>query len=400
MMEEGMEMSGRMKTWCVIHLISILLLIPAGVFAEEPTSREYPYIYKSTRAMGMGGALTAVGGRVDTLFYNPAGLINIPQDKGWEVNLINVSAEYSKNAKQFVKDLQDASDATDTNGDGTADDEQLQAVNDVLAKYRGDNLHLRVADFTSIGKSYDQWAFGVGGLGSGRLDATAHQGFGSEGLLELNADAFYGGVGGVSIGLTPNLFAGISVKYLHRETLIHNFTARELIDNQDNLSDYVKKDLRKSGNGVGVDAGLIWKFSPDSPLKPSVGASIMNIGDMKFGDAGKIPQTVNVGIAINPSISTFRSLTVGADYIDVLNNFKQDKDMVKRLRIGAELQLFDIWPTELALRAGMYERSPTLGFDLRLLIFTVSYAMYTEEIGAYAGQDKDKRQLLTLNIGW
>jgi len=32
--------------------------------------------------MGMGGAYTAVGGRVDSLFYNPAGLINIPGTRG------------------------------------------------------------------------------------------------------------------------------------------------------------------------------------------------------------------------------------------------------------------------------------------------------------------------------
>jgi hypothetical protein len=395
-----MEMSGRMRTEYRLLIVVISLLMPASAFAQQPTTREYPSIYKSTRAMGMGGAYTAVGGRADSLFYNPAGLINIPQDKGWEVNLINLSAEYSKNAKNFLNDMKDATDVADTNGNGTASDEQLQAVNDVIANYRGSDLHLRVADFTSIGKSYDKWALAVGAIGNGRLDAIPHQGFGSEGLLEVDADAFYGGVGGVSIGLTQNLFAGISVKYLHRETLNHNFTARELVDNQDNLSDYIQKDLRKSGDGVGADAGLIWKFSPDSSLKPSAGVSVMNIGNMQFGDAGSIPQTVNVGIAINPSFSKFRSLTIGADYIDVLNNFKQDKDMAKRFRIGAELQLFDIWPAELALRAGMYESSPTLGFDLRLLIFTVSYAMYTEEIGVYAGQDKDKRQLLTVNIGW
>jgi hypothetical protein len=74
--------------------------------------------------------------------------------------------------------------------------------------------------------------------------------------------------------------------------------------------------------------------------------------------------------------------------------------MAKRLRFGAELQLFDILPAEVALRAGWYNSSPTLGFDVRLLIFTISYAMYTEELGAYAGQDKDKRQLITLDIGW
>ncbi len=385
---------------CWLLVAVVVLMLPALALAQEPTTREYPYIYKSTRAMGMGGAYTAVGGRVDSLFYNPAGLINIPRDKGWEFNLINVSAEYGKNVKDFLNDFKDASDTGDLNHDGSSDDDQLRATNDVLAKYRGENLHLRVSDFTSLGKSYDRWAFGVGGIASGRLDAMTHQGFGADGFLEVNADAVYGALGGVSIGVTHDVFVGLTVKSLHREALIHNFTAREFVDKQDNLDDYIKDDLRKSGNAIGFDTGLIWKFAPDSPLKPSVGASIMNIGDMKFGDAGKMPQTVNVGIAINPSLSMFRSLTVGADYIDVLNNYKQDKDMAKRLRIGAELQLFDIWPAELALRAGLYESSPTLGFDLRLLIFTISYAMYTEEIGAYAGQDKDKRQLLTVNVGW
>jgi hypothetical protein len=350
--------------------------------------------------MGMGGAYTAVGGRVDSLFYNPAGLINIPRDKGWEFNLINLSAEYGKNAKSMLNDLQDASDTADLNHDGNTDDDQPRATNDVLAKYRGKNLHLRVSDFTSLGKSYDRWAFGVGGIANGRVDAITHQGFGADGFLEVNADAVYGALGGVSYGVTNDIFVGLTIKSLHREALIHNFTAREMVEKQDNLGDYIKDDLRVSGNAIGFDTGLIWKFSQDSPLKPSFGASIMNIGNMSFGSAGKIPQTVNVGVAINPALSAFRSLTVGADYIDVLNNFKQDKDFAKRLRIGAELQLFDIWPAELALRAGLYESSPTLGFDLRLLIFTVSYAMYTEEIGAYAGQDKDKRQLVTVNIGW
>jgi hypothetical protein len=95
----------------------------------------------------MGGAYTAVGGRVDTLFYNPAGLINIPQDKGWEVNGVplNLSAEVNKNGQSFAKDLQDALKTGDLNGDGNKNDDQLKAANDVLAKFRGDNLHVRVA---------------------------------------------------------------------------------------------------------------------------------------------------------------------------------------------------------------------------------------------------------------
>jgi hypothetical protein len=393
-------MSGILRRGVLSTIVVLATLLPASAFAQQITSREYPYIYKSTRAMGMGGAYTAVGGRADSLFYNPAGLINIPQDKGWEVNLINVSAEYSNNVKNFLNESKDALNTEDLNHDNSTDDDRLRAMNDVLARYRGTNLHGRVSDFTSVAKSYDRWAFGIGAVGSGRIDALTHQGFGSDGFLEVNADATYGALGGASLAVTDNVFAGLAVKSLHREALIHNFSARELVDHQHDLNDYIRDDLRQSGNAFGFDAGVIWKFSPDSPLKPSFGASVMNIGDLDFGPAGKLPQSVNVGMAINPTLSWARSLTVGADYIDVLNNFKQDKDIAKRLRYGAELQLFDTSPWELALRAGMYENSPTMGFDLRLLIFTVSYAMYTEEIGAYAGQDKDKRQLLTVNVGW
>lgn len=393
-------MSGRIRTGYRLLIVVLSLLVPASVFAQEPTIREYPYIYKSTRAMGMGGAYTAVGGRVDSLFYNPAGLINIPQDKGWEVNLINISAELGDNVQNFLDDTSDALDTKDLNGDGSTDDDQLSATLDVLAKYRGENMHLRVADFTSIGKSFDRWAFGLGGIGSGKLDVLTHQGFGSEGFFEVNADAMYGGIGGVSFGVSENVFVGLSVKSLHRESLIHNFTAREFVENQDTLDDYIEDDLRKSGDAAAADLGVIWKFAKDSSLKPSFGASIMNVGDLNFGPAGKIPQSVNLGIAINPEISWSRSLTVAADYIDALNNYKQDKDMAKRMRVGAELQLFDIWPVELALRAGLYNNAPTYGLDFRLLFLTASYAMYTEELGAYAGQDKDKRQLVTLNLGW
>jgi hypothetical protein len=227
-----------------------------------------------------------------------------------------------------------------------------------------------------------------------------HQGFGSDGLLEVNGDAYYGGIGGVSIGITDNLFAGLSVKALHRDTLNHVFTAREIVENQDDLRDYIEKNLQKSGEATGFDFGVIWKFAPASALKPSFGASVLNIGGLNFGPAGDLPESVNVGFAINPSLSWARSLTIAADYIDVTYEFKQDKDMAKRLRYGAELQLFDIWAAEFALRAGMYNNSPTFGVDLKLLILTLSYAMYTEELGAYAGQQKDQRQLITLDIGW
>jgi hypothetical protein len=126
----------------------------------------------------------------------------------------------------------------------------------------------------------------------------------------------------------------------------------------------------------------------------------LNIGDLDFKEAGLIPMSINAGIAVNPRITWFRNLIIAADYVDITENFTEDTDIAKRIRYGAELQLFDKLPVEMALRAGMYQGSATFGADLRLLIFTVSYTMYSEEVGAYAGQDSDKRQMLTLNVGW
>jgi hypothetical protein len=126
----------------------------------------------------------------------------------------------------------------------------------------------------------------------------------------------------------------------------------------------------------------------------------MNIGDLKFGDAGKLPMTVNLGIAVNPEIPVFDSLIVGLDYVDLFNNYEEDKDIGKRLRFGGELYLIDRKLLSLGLRAGLYQGYPTFGADLRFLLFTLSYVTYAEEVGAYAGQDEDRRHLVFLNIGW
>lgn len=377
-----------------------LTLLPAAVFAQNTTSREYPYLYKSPRAMGMGGAYTAIGGRVDSLFYNPAGLSNIPKDKGWEVNILNPAIGVGNDTQDFVNDMTDAMDVGDLNLDGSSDDDQMRAVNEVLSNYMGKNLHMNVSDFTSIGKSFDKVSFGLGGLANARLDAMAHQGFGPEGLLEVNADATYGPVGGFSYNVNEKLSVGLSAKLLNRESLVHNFTTREFVEKEDTLDTYITDELRKSGSAFGVDAGVLYRFMQDTWFRPSVGLSAMNIGGMKFGEAGEIPMTINTGVSVNPQVPYFRSLVLGLDYVDIANGYSQDKDMQKRIRFGGELQLFDIMPMEMSVRAGLYQGSPTFGADLRLLTFMVTYVKYSEEVGAYAGQDRDDRQIVQVTFGW
>lgn len=370
-------------------------------FASEAgaATREYPQLYKSPRAMGMGGAAVAVGGRFDSVFYNPAGLGKMPVGN-WEVNVLGIAGQTGDDALDFIDDLQEAFDEGDLDGDGETDDDQLRAVNDVLRKYRGKNLHIGLQSLISGARNSGRVAYGLGGVGSLNVNMSPHQGFGPEGLLEVRSSTRYGGVGGVSYRLVDGLHAGASAKFIFSETLDHFFTALDLVKNEDNLENYITDDLVEEGSAAAFDAGVIYDFLPSSWLRPSVGVSALNIGDLDFGDAGVIPMTVNVGVAVRPDIYYFHALTVGLDYVDVLNNFEEDDDPGKRLRLGGELVIFDNAATALAVRSGLYQGYATFGAEIRLAVVTLSYLTYAEELGAYAGQDEDRRHLLMLNIGW
>jgi hypothetical protein len=108
----------------------------------------------------------------------------------------------------------------------------------------------------------------------------------------------------------------------------------------------------------------------------------MNIGDLNIQDAGSIPMTINTGLSIHPEITTFSSLLVGIDHVDIASSFTQDQDVAKRLRYGAELQLFDNKMAELSLRAGMYQAARPFEADVRLATFLISGTMFSEEVGA------------------
>ncbi|RME64504.1 MAG: hypothetical protein D6778_07835, partial [Nitrospirae bacterium] len=252
-----------MKKALMVLLVVVFVVIVSNAYAQGPTIKAYPYLYKSPRAMGMGGAYVAIGGRTDSVFYNPAGLSAMPEDN-WEVNLLGLSAEIGKNSIDFVNDLSDALDTGDLDGDGDEGDDQMRAVNDVLAQYRGENLHLGMQDLTSFGRNFGSMAIALGGVGTFRLDAMTHQGFGSNGLLEINGDLTAGGFLSLSARLMDGLYLGGTVKGLHREALVHSFTARELVEKQDNLSDYITDELRQSGDAVGFDLGLLYRMEDSS----------------------------------------------------------------------------------------------------------------------------------------
>ncbi|WP_457601286.1 hypothetical protein [Hydrogenivirga sp.] len=384
-----------MKRVIVGSLISVSLGFPIAL--------EYPYVYKDPRVMGMGGAYVAVGGTTASLFYNPAGIGKIKKEAGFEVDLIGFTASVSEDGYKFVKDFQDALDTGDLDNDGDDADDQLEATLDVLKKYRGKVLHFSIDTFPSVARRFGNLGIALGGVAVMKLDAVPHQGFSSSGLVSVDASLTYGGLGGLSYSLmNERLTLGVGLKQLTRESVQKDFTARELVENQDNLDNYINDEVKKSGSATGVDVGVIYDVANLGGFKTSVGASYLNIGDLDFGEAGKVPGTLNAGVAFKKErqSSFFSGLTIAFDVVDITKNYEQDEDWGKRLRAGAELKVWNGSWSDLFLRVGSYQGYLTAGAELRLALIRIVATTYAEEMGAYSGQDKNRRYMLSAYITW
>ena len=363
---------------------------------------EYPYLYKDPRVMGMGGAYVAVGGSASALFYNPAGIGKIKKEAGFEVDLIGLSISVSEDGFSFVRDLMNALDVGDRDGDGDETDDQLVEVNKVIKAYRGKTLHFYFDSFPSISRRLDRLGFAVGGFVRWKFDAVPHQGFGSEGLVSVDTDFTYGLVGGISYSfLSDTLTVGVGIKRLSRERVVKDFTAREIIENQDNIEDYISDEV-KDGSAIAPDIGVIYDLPEVVGFKPSVGASYLNIGDLDFDEAGKVPGTLNVGFAFKKERnSTFlKELVFALDIADITKNYEEDGDIGKRLRVGMGLTVWSGRWSDFILRVGSYQGYWTGGIEFRLGIARIVATSYAEEVGAYSGQDENRRYMLSAYVTW
>jgi len=374
---------------------------------------ESAYLYKDPRVMAMGGTNVAIGGYSSAVFSNPAGLANIRKSEGFIVDVINLNLSGTAEFKDFVDDLDDATDAEDS----------TTATAEVLQKYSGEHFHFDAQDYTSISKNSDAFAWTLGLLAASDINFMAHgNGSSNAELLETTTRAY----GGVVLGFAKpyqtkigQLDIGMSFKYITQTSYEGTLGISELTDDSESIEDKFADRYEKDSSGFGVDLGVIYKPFAQNSWHPAIGLSVLNIGSLDMDDNyGGQPLTVNVGASISPEVKYIDSFTFGIDYVDLFNanklriyNYNENGDTVsytdydssvlmKHLRFGASLGVYDSRWFSTTLRAGLYDGSYTAGLDLDLLIVKLSVATYEEEVGDDTTSIKDRRIMARIALGW
>lgn len=354
-------------------LIALLLSI---VWVSGPATQEYPSLYRGVRPLAMGGAFTAVADDEHAMFFNPAGLADISM-----VNLavVNPLVDVSEDSTEMYQDLQDT------------DFETVEEAEDFLRKYIGVQQHIRAAINPYIGFNIADYGVMISGLGNAAINAMPYDTVNPK--LDVTVIGDYGLLGGVG-GKLPfsGLRMGLSVKAINRNSLVEQYTAEELVD--EDFETLIDDDMNE-GSGFSADLGVLYTLPFISIVDMDVGLALQNFPSMDMGSALDIDTQVNMGLAIKKKLGGFGF--IGAlDCMDLSQNIGDDDDWGKRLHVGAEVK----FPLFLSLQAGLNQGYLTggIGLDFKLLRFDL--ATYGEEIGEEAGDLVSRRYLAQVTIGW
>ena len=385
-----------------------LALLSTAAFADFSTQE---FLYKEARVMGMGAANVAVGGYASSVFYNPAGLINI-KSKGLQIDLFGLNVGGSKKFQDFADDIKD----TDTD----------EEVTQVAKKYSGKAFNVTMSDYTAVSYRMDNgivWSVGI--VAGADVNFIPHANGGINGVVETHSRAY----GGVVISaakhieawdevLRGKLTVGASVKYITQKSYEAGLDAGEISKHNDDLEDYLKDTYEVSDSGVALDIGVLYEPEIWEKWHPVFGLSIQNLGNLDFEAYGEQPIMVNAGVALSPKVPHIDHVTIALDYIDLFNaqqarlavtdsanktvytNEDIDFDIAQHIRLGLSADVIDTDWFTVTPSIGLYQGAVTGGLALRGSVATLTFATYQEESGAKTGQLDDRRYMVSLNIGW
>lgn len=371
--------------------------IPAVATAGNGT-RLPPANFVGVRPAAMGQAYTAVADDQNALYYNPAGLARL---QGWSVEILSPLLGWNSNILDNYSSFKEI-----TGGSGSQKD-AVEKVGPIVEAISGENHYARVG----LAPYFVMPGFGFGFLAQVEAEAVPHGQ-----AVPTIIDFDFSGDTDLRMGyarsfLGEKLSVGGVVAYRERsQILLDEFSLFDLTavgKSSDTQKAFVAKHLR-AGWGIGVDAGVL--FTPVPTWSPTIGLSVLNIGDVTFRKGGvlskqidgqlktasgtptSIPQSVNMGVSITPTFGQWL-MRASFDFRDVNLPLPASQKPAAGLEGGWRGK----YVSALA-QAGVAEGYLSGGFEVRLLLLNIRYATYKTERGYFPTQNPERRHVVQLKV--
>jgi hypothetical protein len=385
-----------------------LALICAGSVSwaadDEALDTSIHRTFESPRALGMGGAFTAVADDYSALFLNPAGLAR--REDG-ELNM-SIDLAFSKAFLQFQKDM-------DTANSAQGDSAKTEAMLNLLRDNYGTYYHLRVAPMSGIWVR-PNWGIGVIPAditlnmsihnlgGSPGVEATAY----SDTTIALGFAKDYN-----EILQNGRLSLGVTGKVINRGYASKALIAADLVQNSEAVS---ASDL-KEGVTADADIGALW--TPDSPeggiisilrlAKPSFAAVVRNVLDYGFvsdlnvynkdasGKPERLYRVLDLGSKWEyPALWIFG----GRGTLDIRDIGHPNWTLRKGFHAGLEFdwRVTSWWKGQ--YRGGFNQGYWTLGASALFAFFSLDFVTYGEEVGTYNDKRENRNYMIKMNLNF
>lgn len=374
-----------MKNKMTMFLVCVVALLGVATSSQAQTlaGRSSPRRMEGMRAMGMGGAFSAVKGTDENaLFYNPAAINDF--DKKIHMQFALPTVEFSYRAVNFVaSDLMDLADDID----GAASDAAKVNVLDAFAaqntgRYEEVGLHGNLVTFmhkwVTASIFYDNsTVIALTNPASSTVDVEALT---QAGLQVGSAYSFF----------DDRLQVGAAIKLIERHLIDETITQRAVVSFNDFGDSF---DFERFGFGFGVDLGV--KGRPPVPgklweyLDPVFALTLQDVGHTRFsGNVGQSKESLTGGLAIHPDFWKLKTQLV----LDV-RDLEYATDFVTKLHAGYEV----MWPEiskilySVSLRLGLNQGYFAGGFGLDFKYFKLNAATWGREVSSRAMYQKQSR---------
>ncbi len=357
--------------------ITILFLtaLLGGATVARAELKEY---YRGTRAMGLGGAYTALADDADSLFYNPAGLSLNP---AYEFRLLNPKIDISTDDIAVLSDIRAAASKID---------------GPTLSKLFGQHIYADASVMPTL--------FFPGFAVAYYYDVQTRVVSRNLALPAISAsyirdNGMVAGFGHEFGGFAKHHFFrfGLGVKWLTREGFEQTIPITSLVTAD---KTYLSKLNSAKASGWGATVGFQYELPVNRSNDLILGGAWQDIGDTSFGSdslAQRPPPIRNnlaMGLAVvhrfSPGVRSHNNVKLTAELRHLAES---DVDPRLRVHAGAELQIGYV-----SIQGGLNQDSLTFGAKLSFLFFDLSAVTYGVEDQSLAFMDRERRYMVQATL--